>query len=133
MSQHDRPAHSRKGCDFLVGKQRFDGGWSESYKACETMKWVEHQSGSLVVQTAWAALALMEAEYPDVGPIKRAIRFIMSRQQTNGEWLAESIEGVFNKSCMITYPNYKFTFPIKALGLFAKKYPDEVINLEEED
>ncbi|EEY21529.1 lanosterol synthase [Verticillium alfalfae VaMs.102] len=130
---YETSAPSRKGCDFLVGKQRFDGGWSESYKACETMKWVEHPSGSLVVQTAWAALALMEAEYPDVGPIKRAIRFIMSRQQTNGEWLAESIEGVFNKSCMITYPNYKFTFPIKALGLFAKKYPDEVINLEEED
>ncbi|KAG7139834.1 Lanosterol synthase like protein [Verticillium longisporum] len=124
---------SRKGCDFLVGKQRFDGGWSESYKACETMTWVEHPSGSLVVQTAWAALALMEAKYPDVGPIKRAIRFIMSRQQSNGEWLAESIEGVFNKSCTITYPNYKFIFPIKALGLFAKKYPDEVINLEEED
>ncbi|CRK39121.1 hypothetical protein BN1708_016715 [Verticillium longisporum] len=130
---YETSAPSRKGCDFLVGKQRFDGGWSESYKACETMKWVEHQSGSLVVQTAWAALALMEAKYPDVGPIKRAIRFIMSRQQSNGEWLAESIECVFNKSCMITYPNYKSIFPIKALGLFAKKYPDEVINLEEED
>ena len=23
---------------------------------------------------------------------------------------------------MISYPNYKFTFPIKALGIFAKRY-----------
>lgn len=25
---------------------------------------------------------------------------------------------------MISYPNYKFIFPIKALGMFAKKYGD---------
>jgi lanosterol synthase len=46
----------------------------------------------------------------------------MSRQQSNGEWKQESIEGVFNKSCMITYPNYKFTFTFMALALFAKRY-----------
>ena len=51
----------------------------------------------------------------------------MERQQPNGEWLQEAIEGVFNKSCMISYPNYKFTFPLKALGMFAHKYPDETV------
>jgi lanosterol synthase len=25
---------------------------------------------------------------------------------------------------MISYPNYKFIFPIKALGLFAKRFGD---------
>jgi lanosterol synthase len=25
---------------------------------------------------------------------------------------------------MISYPNYKFVFPMKALGMFAKKYGD---------
>jgi len=25
---------------------------------------------------------------------------------------------------MISYPNYKFTFPIKALGMYAKKFGD---------
>ena len=25
---------------------------------------------------------------------------------------------------MISYPNYKFIFPIKALGMFAKKFDD---------
>ena len=25
---------------------------------------------------------------------------------------------------MISYPNYKFIFPIKALGMFARKYGD---------
>ncbi|OAQ95782.1 hypothetical protein LLEC1_04980 [Akanthomyces lecanii] len=114
-----------KGCAFLLSKQRADGGWSESYKACETMTYVEHPMGSLVVQTAWALIGLMEAEYPHVEPLKKGIKLIMDRQQANGEWLQEAIEGVFNKSCMISYPNYKFTFTIKALGMFAKRFPNE--------
>lgn len=89
------------------------------------MTYVEHESGSLVVQTAWALIGLMAVDYPDVDKIKKGIRLITSRQQANGEWLQEAIEGVFNKSCMISYPNYKFTFTIKALGMFAKRYPDE--------
>jgi len=91
------------------------------------MTWHEHPTGSLVVQTAWALIGLMEAGYPHVEPIRKGIKFIMDRQQDNGEWLQEAIEGVFNKSCMISYPNYKFTFTIKALGLFARKFPDEKV------
>lgn len=89
------------------------------------MQYHEHPSGSLVVQTAWALIGLMEAEYSNVEPLRKGIQFIMDRQQPNGEWLQEAIEGVFNKSCMISYPNYKFTFPIKALGMFARRFPDE--------
>lgn len=88
------------------------------------MEYHEHPMGSLVVQTSWALIGLIEADYPDMEPLKKGIKLIMERQQENGEWSQEAIEGVFNKSCMISYPNYKFTFTIKALGLFAKKYPD---------
>lgn len=116
---------ARRGCDFLISKQREDGGWSESYKGCETMVYHEHPSGSLVVQTAWALIGLLEADYPNLDHLRNGVKFIIGRQQKNGEWLQEAIEGVFNKSCMISYPNYKFTFPIKALGLFARKYPNE--------
>lgn len=77
--------------------------------------------------TAWALIGLMKAKYPDVEPIKKGIKLLMERQQPNGEWLQEAIEGVFNKSCMISYPNYKFTFPIKALGMFSQRYPDEEV------
>jgi len=77
--------------------------------------------------TAWAVIGLLKAKHPDIVPIKRGVKLIMERQQPNGEWLQEAIEGVFNKSCMISYPNYKFTFPIKALGMFATLYPDEKV------
>ncbi|KAK0720129.1 terpenoid cyclases/protein prenyltransferase alpha-alpha toroid [Lasiosphaeris hirsuta] len=119
--------YSKRGCDFLIARQRQDGGWSESYKSCETGEYIEHPTGSQVVMTSWALIGLMKADYPDIEPIKKGIKLIMDRQQPNGEWLQEAIEGVFNKSCMISYPNYKFTFTMKALGMFAKKYPKETV------
>jgi lanosterol synthase len=119
-------ARVRKACDFLMSKQMPDGGWGESYRASELKVWVDHPDKSQVVQTAWAIIALMYAEYPDREPLARAISMIMGRQQANGEWLQEAIEGVFNCSCMITYPNYKFYFPIRAMGMFIERWGDEV-------
>ncbi|RKP10862.1 terpenoid cyclases/protein prenyltransferase alpha-alpha toroid [Thamnocephalis sphaerospora] len=113
--------HVRKGCDFLISKQMKDGGWGESYKSCETGEYV-HTATSQVVQTSWAVLALMAAKYPDQEPIRRGIKLIMQRQQLNGEWLQENIEGIFNKNCAISYPNYKFSFTIWALGRYARIY-----------
>ncbi|ORY72154.1 terpenoid cyclases/protein prenyltransferase alpha-alpha toroid [Pseudomassariella vexata] len=124
---YENSSYAKKGCDFLIARQREDGGWSESYRSCERDEYTEHPSGSQVVMTAWAVIALIRADYPDIEPIKRGIKLIMDRQQPNGEWLQEAIEGVFNKSCMISYPNYKFTFTMKALGMFAKKYPNETV------
>lgn len=91
------------------------------------MVYTEHSTGSQVVMTAWALIGLMKADYPHVEHIKKGIKLIMERQQPNGEWLQEAIEGVFNKTCMIWYPNYKLVFTMKALGMFAKKYPDEKV------
>ena len=55
-----------------MSKQRPDGGWGESYKACEIHEWVDHTE-SQVVQTAWAILALMAADYPVEMVIRRGI------------------------------------------------------------
>ncbi|KAJ1909960.1 Lanosterol synthase (Oxidosqualene--lanosterol cyclase), partial [Tieghemiomyces parasiticus] len=111
----------QKGCEFLISKQRADGGWGESFEACETGEYVQYED-SQVVQTAWAMLALMAAQYPGRDDVTRAAKFIMSRQQPNGEWLQESLEGVFNKSCAIAYPNFKLVFTTWALGKYAKLY-----------
>lgn len=91
------------------------------------MIYTEHPTGSQVVMTAWALIGLMKADYPDIEPLRKGIKLIMDRQQPNGEWKQEAIEGVFNKSCMISYPNYKFTFTMKALGMFSRKYPNETV------
>ncbi|KAF2672980.1 oxidosqualene:lanosterol cyclase-like protein [Microthyrium microscopicum] len=120
---YENSERARRGCQFFIDRQMEDGGWGESYRSCETGVYTPHEK-SQVVQTAWVVIGLIEAGYPDVAPIKKALKMIMERQQKNGEWLQEAIEGVFNKSCMISYPNYKFIFPMKALGMFSQKYGD---------
>lgn len=90
-------ARVKRACEFLLSKQKSDGGWGESYKSCETGEYVQHEE-SQVVQTCWALLGLMEADFPEREPIEKGIRLVMGRQQANGEWLQEGIEGVFNKS-----------------------------------
>ncbi|KAE9408701.1 terpene synthase [Gymnopus androsaceus JB14] len=111
---------SKRACEFLIGKQREDGGWGESYKSCEQATWIEHKD-SQVVQTCWAAMALMYAGYPHPEPLEKAVKLVMDRQLPDGSWAQEAIEGVFNKTCAIAYPNFKFSFPIWMLGK-AHKY-----------
>lgn len=74
----------------------------------------------------------MHGEYPYRGPIERAVRLVMDRQlpvcytcthvvpsltlPQDGSWAQEAIEGIFNKTCTISYPNFKFSFTIWMLG-----------------
>ncbi|KAF9477756.1 terpene synthase [Pholiota conissans] len=112
---YETSAYSRKACEFLLSHQREDGGWGESYKSCEQSAWIEHEN-TQVVQTCWATMALIYAKYPHAEPIEKAVRLVMSRQKRDGSWPQEAIEGVFNKTCAIAYPNFKFSFPIWMLG-----------------
>lgn len=109
------------GCEFLISKQLPDGGWSESMKSSETHTYVD-AAKSQVVQTAWAVIGLLLADYPKKEPIRRGIEFIVSKQKASGEWGYDGIEGVFNHLCAIEYPCYRFLFPIKALGLYKKRF-----------
>ncbi|PWZ01644.1 putative lanosterol synthase [Testicularia cyperi] len=110
----------KRACDFLISKQMDDGGWGETYKSCETGEY-SHASKSQVVQTAWVVITLLHAKYPQHDRIKRAVRVIMDRQLPNGSWAQEQIEGIFNRNCAISYPNYKFSFTIWALGKAARE------------
>jgi lanosterol synthase len=94
---YETSAAARRACEFLIAKQRDDGGWGESFKvrqsrlcasavltwcgaqSCELETWVDH-ADTQVVGTCWAALALMHARYPDPAPIARAVRLVMARQ-----------------------------------------------------
>ena len=88
----------RRACEFFLDRQNEDGGWGESYRSCETGQWCQNPDGSQVVNTSWVVIALLEAQFPFKEPLERAIKLLMERQQPNGEWLQEGIEGVFNKS-----------------------------------
>ncbi|KAK3838546.1 MAG: terpene synthase [Linnemannia elongata] len=123
---YDNSDPVRRACEFLLSKQREDGGWGESYKSCEQHRYVEHEE-TQVVQTSWALMALMAARCPDKAAIQRGIRMLMRRQQPDGQWKQEAIEGIFNHSCSISYGNYKHIFTIWALGRYGKMYGDETL------
>ena len=110
-------------------------------QSCEACVWVEHEN-TQVVQTSWAAMALMYGKYPYVEAIAKAAKLVMSRQLPvcglvtppvrvtlmtsfqDGSWAQEAIEGIFSRTCAISYPNFKFTFTVWMLAK-AHKYLEE--------
>lgn len=108
-------------CSFLVAKQKADGGWGETFKSCSTLVYTEAEA-SQVVNTAWAVLALIAANFSDKKVIEPAITLLLHRQTDIGDWPQENISGVFNYNCMITYANYRNIFPIWALSRYFRQY-----------
>ena len=78
----------------------------------------------------------MYGKYPHPEPIERGMRLVMSRQRPvsliqllslkrpalkfdmmqDGSWAQEALEGIFNKTVTIAYPNFKLSFTIWMLG-----------------
>eukprot|EP01023_Acetabularia_acetabulum_P003567 TRINITY_DN11493_c2_g1_i1.p1 TRINITY_DN11493_c2_g1~~TRINITY_DN11493_c2_g1_i1.p1 ORF type:complete len:230 (+),score=28.76 TRINITY_DN11493_c2_g1_i1:309-998(+) len=108
-------------CHFLLEKQIFpgDGGWGETYLSCQD-KVYSSSVESHVVNTAWAMLGLMAGGYHkhDADPLHTAAKYLLSMQMSNGDFPQQTISGVFNRNCMITYANYRNIFPIWALGKY---------------
>ncbi len=105
----------QRACEFLLSKQKADGSWGERPESCWEMKYVEHDRGQ-VVMTAWALSTLVRARHPNVEAQARAAKFLVDRQEKDGSWARESLAGVFNRTCMINYDNYRLYFPVWALG-----------------
>ena len=111
---------------FLLSHQNDNGGWGEDFTSCYNKSYAAHgagaygEGGSGVVQTSWALLGLMAAGCEDTEALRRGVAFLRSRQLPTGDWPQEGITGVFNRACGITYTSYRNSFPIWALGRFAR-------------
>lgn len=109
-----------RACTFLTTKRQTDGGWGETFESCSKKVYTQAKT-SQVVNTAWSLLALMAADYQDKSVIDAGIRLLLDRQTETGDWQQESISGVFNYNCMITYSAYRNIFPIWALNRYYKR------------
>jgi lanosterol synthase len=112
-----------KATKWLVECQRSDGGWGESYVGMLEGKPVMLPEGepSLVVQTAWALLALLEAAPHEHGAIDRGVRFLIERQGDDGAWPRELASGVFFNTAVLDYVLYRQVFPTWALARFLRE------------
>ena len=59
--------------------------------------------------------------------IRRGVRVLLDRQLVSGDWAQESISGVFNKNCMISYSNFKNIFPLWAISRYMDVYPHDTL------
>jgi lanosterol synthase len=107
-----------RACEFLLSKQRADGAWGEHHSSCSERRWVDHPSGH-AANTAWALSTLARAKSSATEAQRRAARWLIERQSDDGAWPRESLVGVFNRTCMINYENYRRYFPVWALGEWA--------------
>lgn len=107
-----------RACAYLLEKQRADGSWGEAGDSCRERRWIEADRGQ-VVQSAWALLSLVRGGCSDVDAMNRAAQFLMSRQEADGSWAREPLVGVFNRTCLINYDNYRHYFPLWALAEWA--------------
>lgn len=109
----------RRACAFLLKKQRTDGSWSEHGDTCRERNWVEGERGQ-VAQSSWAMMALLRAKDPNPEAVDKAAAFLCRRQEADGSWAREPMVGVFNRTCLITYDNYRHYFPIWALAEYRR-------------
>lgn len=105
--------------EWLLGKQKRDGGWGEHWKSSVTDTYVEHPE-SQAAMTAWALLALMEALPPTHAAVARGVECLRQMQLADGQWPRQSQSGVFFSTALLDYRLYKDYFPAWALARFSR-------------
>ena len=104
---------------WLLSKQRADGGWGEHYTGCIEGRYVEHPQ-SQAVMTSWALLALLDILPASHESIERGFDWLMARQLENGDWPRQAVNGVFFGAAMLDYRLYHTYFPAWALARYAR-------------
>lgn len=93
-------------------------GWAWEYTGCPDLL---GSDGTHVCKIPWSRahwkgckacnVQATTSEFLRIDPL-----FVLNGRLQDGSWPQEAIEGVFNKTCAIAYPNFKFSFPIWMLG-----------------
>ena len=106
-----------RAAQWLIDRQKPDGGWGEHYSGCLNAVYAEHPQ-SQVVMTSWALLALLELADVQIEPVRRGIAWLCRAQRADGSWPEGAVNGMFFGSAMLLYRLYPAYFPLWALNRY---------------
>ena len=108
----------RRGADWLLDRQRPDGGWGEDEESYADAPHGEYKL-STPSQTAWALLGLMAAGEVEHPAVAEGIDFLQRTQTANGEWDEAAYTAVgFPRVFYLRYHGYRLFFPLLALARY---------------
>ena len=108
----------RRGVDWLLARQRDDGGWGED---CASY-WADRKAeskGSTPSQTAWAVLGLMAAGETHNEAVARGIDYLVTHERDGARWREDFYTGVgFPRVFYLRYHGYAAYFPLWAVARY---------------
>ncbi|HTZ36988.1 MAG TPA: squalene--hopene cyclase, partial [Stellaceae bacterium] len=111
----------RRAVDWLIARQREDGGWGEtgdSYAADAARGRADYSTAS---QTAWALLGLMAAGEVEHPAVARGIAYLVASQKRDGSWDEPWYTAVgFPRVFYLRYHGYRAYFPLWALARYRR-------------
>ncbi|HEV2302592.1 MAG TPA: prenyltransferase/squalene oxidase repeat-containing protein, partial [Stellaceae bacterium] len=117
---HEAP-EIRRAVNWLLGRQRADGGWGEGGESY----WPKAPRGeapySTASQTAWALLALMAAGEVENPAVPRGVAYLIGAQGPAGDWQEPWHTAIgFPRVFYLRYRGYPVFFPLWALARYRR-------------
>jgi squalene-hopene/tetraprenyl-beta-curcumene cyclase len=117
ISKHD-PMILRS-IKWLKDKQRGDGGWGESNDSYADRSIAGEGKTSTSFSTAWAMLSLMAAEQAISPELRKAAKYLIRRQKSDGFWYEPDYSAPgFPRVFYLKYHGYSKYFPLWALARY---------------
>lgn len=109
----------RRAIEWLISKQRSDGGWGEDGATYWADKPKGEGQASTPAQTAWAVLGLMAVGEVDHPAVTKGIQHLLDTQDVEGKWAEDYYSAVgFPRVFYLRYHGYKVFFPQWALARY---------------
>ncbi|MFM9024749.1 MAG: squalene--hopene cyclase, partial [Planctomycetaceae bacterium] len=103
------------GADWLAAVQQADGGWGETPESYADRR-LAGTGPATASQTAWAVAGLVAAGRRESRAVRRGVRWLVERQESDGSWRQREFTGTgFPKVFYLRYHWYPIYFPLLAL------------------